>query len=130
MTSSYPTVLGIDYGTQRVGIALSQGSLAEPIKIIENSPTLITELIHFITDNQVTQIVVGLSENKMATKTQAFVKELRQQTSLPIEFNDETLTSATVHQRLAEMSGKRQTPKGHIDHYAAAVILQDWLDLR
>jgi putative holliday junction resolvase len=129
MINIYPKVLGIDYGTQRVGVAISQGTLAEPLEILANSDGLIPKLLKLLQEHQVTQIVVGLSENEMAVKTQAFVDLLRQQTDLPIELNDETLTSATVHERLAEMSGKKQTPKGPIDHYAAAVILQDWLDL-
>jgi putative holliday junction resolvase len=130
MTSIYPKVLGIDYGTQRVGVALSQGTLAEPLKIIANTSDLIPALLKLIQEQQITQVVVGISENEMALKTQQFVKNLQAQTSLPIAFMDETLTSATVHERLAEMSGKKQTPKGPIDHLAAAVILQEWLDFQ
>jgi putative transcription antitermination factor YqgF len=125
-----PITLGIDYGTQRVGTALSHGSLAEPLLIIPNTEKLFSEIQKLLTEHQAEQIVVGLSENEMAEKTQQFVTELKKFTSLPIEFMDETLSSAVVHQRLAEMSGKKQTPKGPIDHFAAAVMLQEWLDLR
>jgi len=122
------TFLAIDYGTQRVGLARSYGTLAEPLHILQNSPSLFTELQKVIVEQQITQIVVGLSENKMAELTQAFVKQLRRYTTLPIEFTDETLSSSSVHQKLHERNLGKIHHKGPIDHFAAAEFLQDYID--
>ena len=124
----YPILLGIDYGTKRVGIAVSHGTLAEPIKVIENNHQLFQHILRLVGEHQAEKIVIGLSEREMAEKTKSFVAELRHHTSLPIDFMDETLSSVVVHDKLRERhKGKRQYT-GKIDHYAAAEILQDYID--
>lgn len=126
--SSLPKALGIDYGTQRVGTALSFGTLAEPLTILPNSAGLLDHLKDIVDKHNIEVMVVGISENEMAEKTAAFIEQLKTKVQIPIEMWDETLTSSTVHQKLSEKSGKKQTYKGPIDHLAAAEILQDWLD--
>jgi RNase H-fold protein (predicted Holliday junction resolvase) len=64
----------------------------------------------------------------MAQKTKEFSQELKKNTSLPIEFTDETLSSKNVHQKLATSAMKLKKRQGSIDHYAAADFLQEWLD--
>ncbi len=122
------TFLAIDYGTQRVGLARSFGTLAEPLYIVPNDEHLFEELEKVLIDQSITSIIVGLSENKMAELTQGFVQELKTHTSLPIEFTDETLSSASVHQKLHERNLGKIHHKGHIDHFAAAEFLQDYID--
>ena len=118
-------VLAIDYGTKRVGVAVSYASLAQPLQIIANDEYLLDNISRLITQHHVDHLVVGLSENQMAVQTQAFVKRLQTITALPITLVDETLTSYQVHQWLREQPrGKRQGP---IDHFAAAVILENYL---
>ncbi len=119
--------LGIDYGTKRVGLAISHGSLAEPFQILSNDQNLYSSLVKVVEDELVEGVVVGISENEMAMKTTAFAEELRKHIDLPIYFADETLSSNTVEQRL--LSAKKKTRSGPIDHYAASVILQEWLDI-
>ncbi len=128
--NDFPKALGIDYGTQRVGTALSYGSLAEPLTILPNSAGLLEHIKDIVDKHTIEVVVVGVSENEMAEKTKEFIEQLKTKISIPIEIWDETLTSSTVHQKLAEKSGKKQTYKGFIDHLAAAEILQDWLDIR
>ncbi len=128
-----PIILAIDFGTQRIGLAISRGSLAEPLKIIENSthavndPHVVAEIKKVIDEEGVMQLVIGLSENTMAEKTRQFAEELRAQIKLPLKFVDETLSSHSVHEKL-QFAGraKRGQP---IDHYAAAEFLQEYLDL-
>jgi putative Holliday junction resolvase len=128
--TQFSKALGIDYGTQRVGTALSFGSLAEPLTILPNSAGLLDHLKDIVEKHHIEVIVVGVSENEMAEKTKQFIELLKTKVQVPIEVWDETLTSSTVHQKLAEKSGKKKTYKGYIDHLAAAEILQDWLDIR
>lgn len=122
--------LAIDYGTERVGLARSFGTLAEPLKIVPNNPHLMSELLNVIADEGITQIVVGVSENTMAQKSHDFAEELKKFTNLPIQFTDETLSSAMVHRKLHDRNHATKKPQHRqpIDHLAAAEFLQEFLD--
>lgn len=118
--------LGIDYGTVRVGTAISYASLAEPLRILDQGPQLLAELANIIRQHKVQQLVIGVSENDMAAKSQAFAVIMREKFQLPVHLEDETLSSYQVHQflKLHRLKDRR----GPIDHLAAAVILQNFLD--
>ncbi len=118
--------LALDYGTKRVGIAISYASLAEPLLILDNDENLYKNLQNLIQAHRIQQLVVGLSENDMADKTRRFAGILQEKTQLPLFFNDETLSSYQVHQFLRLHRLKQR--QGPIDHLAAAVILQNFLD--
>lgn len=124
----WPVVLGIDYGMQRVGVAITRGSLAEPLVVLGKDDALFEELQKIMVAERVEKVVVGLSEKKMAEAAMEFGQEL--QRTLPagidVEYVDETLSSKEVEQRLrqAPLSKKR----GVIDHYAAAIILERWIE--
>lgn len=125
----------IDYGTQRIGTAFATTFLAEPLEVVPNNENTLKRLYELITQHTPDVIVVGLSEKEMAEQTKKFVAELQRYLSTqmdkvpPFEFSDETLSSVEVYQKLYE-SGKRDIRQhGAIDHYAAAQILQEYLDL-
>ena len=125
----------IDYGTQRIGTAVATTFLAEPLGVVPNNEAAFALLYELITQHTPDVIVVGLSEKAMAERTRKFVAELELYLSSkmlevpPIEFADETLSSVEVYHKLYE-SGKRDIRQhGPIDHYAAAQILQEYLDL-
>ena len=119
-------VLGIDYGTTRIGLAIARGPLAEPLEIVNNDDQALTKIKQIIDREQVEQLVVGLSENQMAEKTKIFVESLKTITQIPIEFVDETLSSYEMHHKLVD--AKKSVKQGPIDHFVAAQLLQDWLD--
>lgn len=121
-----PKVLAIDYGTQRIGIAVSFHTLAEPLEIIKNHQGALARIVELCQQNNVEKIIVGLSENEMAKKTERFVAELKKVISVPIVFFDETLSSHAVHQKLK--TAKQSKRSGNIDHYAATEFLQEWID--
>lgn len=128
---SFPTqeiILAIDFGTERVGLAISRIGFALPLTILSNTPELYEQLKLVIESNAITQIVIGLSEGAMAAQTKQFAEQLAKHTTLPIEFADETLSSQVVRAKLK--ASKRAKPGQHIDHYAAAEFLQEWLDSR
>lgn len=120
--------LGIDFGTKRIGVAISHGSLAQPLEIVANDEqhVAIDRISQICQDKEVSVIVVGLSENKMADLTKNFVEELREKTQLPIVYIDETLSSYEMHQKLRD--SKKKKKQGPIDHFVAAQLLQEWLD--
>ena len=121
-------VLALDYGTVRVGVAISFASLAQPLLILPNDANLLANIVKLIQEHHISEIVVGLSENQMAQKTKRFVKDLQTVTTLPITFIDETLTSYQVHQWLRQAPVKKR--RGPIDHFAAAVILENYLQAK
>ena len=122
--------LGIDFGTKRIGLALSYGTLAEPCKIIngENQESAIAEIKKIIDSEKVEQIVLGLSENEMARKTQDFGAKLESFfPQIPLFYHDETLSSYQVGEFMKNRSlTQRKKPR---DDKAAALILSDWLTL-
>ena len=126
MSLHMPVLLAIDFGTQRIGLAISRGTLAEPLKIIESGATAISQIKKIVEEEFVEKIIVGISENEMAIKTHEFVLQLQKEIPLPVEFTDETLSSFTVHQKMK--SAPKSKRGQHIDHLAAAEFLQEYLD--
>ncbi len=121
-------ILAIDYGTERLGIAVSRGSLAEPLKIVLNDAQLFHELKKIFDAELPTKVIIGLSENIMAEKTKKFVAELKKNIMIPVEFADETLTSKIVHEKLLTSGASQRKRRQPIDHLAAAEFLQEYLD--
>jgi len=121
-----PKVLAIDYGTVRVGLAVSMYTLADPLVILPNDDNLINKITELLGELDADLILIGISENEMAQKTKEFTRQLKKHTDLPIKFADETLSSHTVHEKL--MTAKKSKRSRDIDHYAAAEFLQAWLD--
>jgi putative Holliday junction resolvase len=120
-------ILAVDYGTKRIGLAVSHAALAEPLKVIEYQD--LEQALKSIKDIcnclQIELIVVGLSEQAMAEQTKDFARALESITQLPVKFGDETLTSQLARKKLGGQNfSARKKP---IDHYAAALILDEWL---
>lgn len=132
--------LGIDYGTKRIGLAISdnEGFLARPLSVIKNSEHIIQDIKKIIEDERIEVIVVGKSlnqdgdENKLEQEIQEFIGTLTMATFLPIERVNESFSSFEAHtrqgkeSRIARQSKKEKTPD--LDAKAAAVILQRFLD--
>lgn len=130
-------ILCIDYGTKRIGVAVATTPIAQPLGIIPNTKN--PKLTDVITDQALTQIekvikefaiehiLVGMSEGEMAEKTRRFIEKLMTRVSLPIEEIDETLTSVQATTNMKHM--KQSKRRGDRDHLAAAIMLQDYIDL-
>lgn len=122
--------LGIDFGTKRVGIALSDedGKMAFPKEVIENSPRLLGRILDMCIEENVGAIVIGESKdldgtrNPLMKKIEVFVDSLRTNTKIPVFFEPEFFTS---HQ-----AQKIQGKNAMIDASAAAIILQSFIDKR
>lgn len=120
--------LGIDYGTKRVGLALSdeEGTMAFPKRVVPNSARLVREIEDIIKKERVEAIVVGESknykgeDNKIMDEVRAFVETMKRQTALPVYFEPEFLTSAEAAHVQPELA--------KLDASAAAIILQSYLD--
>jgi putative holliday junction resolvase len=119
--------LGIDYGEKNLGLAVSSGPLAEPVKTIALTAAH-EEINSLVKTYSVTALVIGLSEGQMAQKTRAFASEIGEVTHLPIYFQDETLSSYDTRVKMAKSGKSKKYRQQKIDHLVAAAILQDYLD--
>ncbi len=129
--------LSIDYGTKRIGLAFNVATLAEPLLVLDNqlsnqqdivTDQAVEEIIKICAERKINEIVLGLSEAQMAVKIQAFAKILQARLGLPLTLVDETLSSHEVKRRMAEASFSLKKRQGPIDHYSAALILEDFLE--
>jgi putative Holliday junction resolvase len=127
--------LGIDYGTKRVGLALSDesGAMGFPHSTLPNSGRLIDEVLDLITRKEVGAIVIGESRgfdgvlNPVAKAAKEFGTLLERRTSLPVSYEPETLTTQEARRNF---EGVREPGSGslHVDASAAALILTSFLD--
>ncbi len=124
-------ILALDFGTARIGVAVSYGSLAEPLLILENNEQIFSEIQKLITEHNVEMVLVGISESKTMERTIEFVAQLKQKISIAVELTDETLSTQSARQKLqAQGKTRYEAQTARVDHLAAANFLQEWLDTR
>jgi putative Holliday junction resolvase len=133
--------LGIDYGTRRIGLALSDhsGRIASPAATISASGTPSADaraILDWAGANEAAAIVVGLplnmdgSEGAQAKLCKELAKNLAIGGNLPVELWDERLTSFEAEQLMAAAGVKPRRRRRLRDALAAQVILQSFLDAR
>ncbi|MDP7400495.1 MAG: Holliday junction resolvase RuvX [Planctomycetota bacterium] len=130
-------MLGIDLGGKRTGLAFAEtlSGLVMPIEVLHASegPALDSALDNAIREHGPHRLVVGLplnmdgTEGPAAQKSRAMGENLQQRHGLPVEYQDERLTSFAAEADLAERKLNRRAKKNVADAHAAAEILRDWL---
>ncbi len=125
--------IGIDYGGKRIGVAVSDsGVLASPHSVIANEGDVVAQLDRLGRELDVETWVVGIPRRARShdgeAKFHRFAEELRQRTCKPVLLWDETLTTVEAEERLRAGGRKGARRTEDIDMYAAAIILQSWLD--
>ncbi len=116
--------LGLDYGTKRIGVAVSDegGRMAFPLAIVEAGPEALSKVDVLIKKNKVQGVVIGESldfkgqANPVMEDIEQFKKDIGELCGLPVTYEPEFLTS---------MQAQRS---GGDDSSAAALILQSFLD--
>ncbi len=131
-------IMGIDYGTKRIGVAISDPSctIAHPLEMIQvrDDGSHMESLKKVIRDYQVKKIVVGLpydmdgAVGQSANKVILWVKELEASLKLPVELWDERLTTSEAYEILIRMNIKGPKRRKLIDKIAASIMLQSYLD--
>lgn len=124
-------VLGIDYGSKRIGLALSDSEtkLARPFMTIANDDSLLHQLGLICSKESIDTIVVGLprgldgQDTAQTQITQRFVDTLKAHQLIPVKTIDEAVTSELAKEKLG-----KDAKVEDIDMHAAAIILQDYLD--
>lgn len=133
-------VLGLDYGTKTVGVALSDALriTAQPLETIfrkeDNKLRKTYARIEAIcAENEVGLIVVGLPKNmnntegERASAAREFAANVARRTGLEVVMQDERLSTVEAERTLMECGVRREHRKEHIDAVAAALILEVYL---
>lgn len=123
-------ILGIDYGRSKMGIALADGPLAEPLKVIryENTKIVAEQIKKIIEAEKIEKVVVGVSEGEMGKESTNFSKSFSEMLKIPVVTSDETLSTQDA-QILSREAGIKQKRRHEMeDAYAACIMLQNYLD--
>jgi putative Holliday junction resolvase len=131
-------LLGVDFGTRRVGLAVSDADrrIAVPFTVVDRSrnPFDAGYFQQLIAQEEITGIVMGLpvhmhgEEGKSAQQAREYGAWLKRVTGLPIYFSDERLTSAQAETLMQEAGLKAKQRKERLDMVAAQIMLQTFLD--
>ncbi len=140
MAGRLPRILGLDVGSKRIGLAISDqlGITAQGLETLhrQNKRSDFAQLEQVIRQQRVAEIVIGLplrmsgAEGIQAEKMQAFAEEIRRRFRLPVHLWDERLSSAQANRLLRETDMSIRRRGEVVDQMAAVLILQSWMDAR
>jgi len=133
-------ILGIDLGEKRIGIAIS-----DELEIIaQGLPTIpstnededLKNIKKLVDKYDVEKIILGLPKNmkgtlgKQAKKALSFAEKLKEICQLPVELEDERLSTSKAEKLLIHADQSRKKRKKIVDKMSAVIILQSYLDRR
>ena len=134
-------ILGLDYGSKTVGVAVSDplGLTAQGVEIIRRKSEnkmrqTLARIEELIAQYLVEKIVLGLPKNMnntlgdRAEKSLELKETLERRTGLAVVMWDERLTTVSANRVLMETGVRRENRKEHVDEIAAIFILQGYLD--
>lgn len=110
-------ILGIDYGRSKIGLAVAEGSLAAPWKVVKTG-----ELKKILGKEKFDRMVVGVSEGRMGEEQKRFAENISAETF------DETLTTKEAQRLSLEAGISRKKRRRLEDAFAATIMLQSYLD--
>jgi len=131
-------VAGIDYGTVRIGVAVSDRRQVIAFPLVnytrKNEARDAEFFKKLVTDEQITQFVVGLplhmsgDLSEKAQEALAFGKWLGKLTGVPVDYYDERYTSVEAEDYLIEANVSRKKRKQKLDKVAAQILLTGYLE--
>ncbi len=134
-------ILGLDFGSKTVGVAVSDELLltAQGKEIIRRQSAgklrqTLARIEAIIAEHQVERIVLGYPKNMNNTegerceKTKEFKEMLERRTGLPVVLWDERLTTVAADRHMMESGIRREERRNYVDEIAAVFILQGYLD--
>ena len=132
------TLLGFDFGTKSIGVAVGQqltgtARALAALKAQDGTPdwSLIERLLK---EWQPDYVVVGLplnmdgSEQELTARARKFANRLHGRFGVRVELQDERLSTVEARAGLFERGGYRALQKGAVDSQSAVIILEDWFD--
>ncbi len=132
------SILGLDYGEKRIGVAIANGEqhLAIPITVVERASEKedMDKIVRLIKQYNVERIVVGLprslngSLGQQAEEVLNFTESLSQHINIPLDTWDERFSTTAAESLFKDAGIKKAKRKKLRDAMAAAIILQGYLD--
>lgn len=131
-------ILGIDYGSRRFGLALS-----DPLKLtaqpfanwsVAGEESIVKKIASLIQQRDVELVVIGYpltlkgQKSRLSSSVEHLVSMLSETIPVPVILWDERFTSVQAHRILHEMGQKTGRQKDKVDILAAVLILQNYLD--
>lgn len=134
-------IMGLDYGSKTVGVAISDPSntIAQGVEIIRRQQEnklrqTLARIEELIVEYGVEKIVLGWPKNMDNSEgfriefTSEFKEKLEKRTGLQVVVYDERLTTVMADKAMMGAGVRRENRKDYVDMIAATIILQDYLD--
>jgi putative Holliday junction resolvase len=131
-------VLALDYGTVRIGMAVSDeaGQFAFPVGVLHSRGRErdLAALCEVIAERSVQRVVVGLPihmdgrRGETAIAAEKFANAIAESSGLPVEMLDERWTTREAERALRDSGRSRKQQRELVDATAAALLLRTWLD--
>jgi putative holliday junction resolvase len=131
-------VLGLDLGEARIGVAVSDPERRMAVAVgtvaVGRPPGELQALTAIAAEEQAVLVVVGYplmldgTVGAAAAKAETFAEVLRSALGVPVELQDERLSTVQAHKSLAGAGASSRQARKVIDSQSAVVILQAWLD--
>lgn len=133
--------LGVDPGTKRIGLAISDlsGTIASPLVVLHRSRSARhdhAEIARIARAEEAEVIVVGLplnmdgTEGTAAKRARAEAQRLATVVGVPVEMHDERRTTVSADRSMLDAGLDAIERRQRVDKVAAAIMLQSWLDAR
>ncbi len=133
-------IMSIDYGDARTGVAFCdvREMLATAYTVIHEAyqPKLVKKLVEIVNKEKAEMIVIGLPRNMdgsygfRAEKCRELGELLKSEIDIPVDFEDERLTTVIAHDILSSNNVGGKKRKSTVDAVSAVVILQSYIDKR
>jgi putative Holliday junction resolvase len=128
-------IMALDVGERRIGVAVADpiAKIAHPLTTIENNEMVFSTIKDLIINQRIKTVVLGLPRDQEGQETQQtqsvreFAKRLEEELGIEVNFQDESVTSITAEEALKGLN--KPYSKEDIDRYAAAYILEDYLQV-
>jgi putative Holliday junction resolvase len=128
--------LAIDYGDKRTGLAICDAAetIASPLTVIHGQKDLLKKITDIVEAEKVEAIVLGLplnmddSQGPQAKLVFKFADQLKACIDIPVNFQDERLSTFSAEEKLAAADFTRGKKKKRLDAVAAAQILESFLE--
>jgi putative Holliday junction resolvase len=129
------SIVGIDFGSRRIGVAVSDsGVVATPHSVVRNEGDVVEKIARVGGELDAELYVVGIARRAKTSageeRFRNFADALRQKTCKVVVLWDEALTTVEASEQLRAAGRSRRDAEREIDMHAAAVILQSYLDAR
>ncbi len=133
-------IMSIDYGDARTGVAFCdvREMLATAYTVIHEAyqPKLVKQLVEIVNKEKAEMVVIGLPRNMdgsygfRAEKCRELGELLKSEIDIPVDFEDERLTTVIAHDILSSNNVGGKKRKSTVDAVSAVVILQSYIDKR